>query len=131
MNDLDAPLDMSDPESTERQLKLEFETPQFLHSLFANNPHELRYMERHLGIRAVTRDGWLLLSGPAEAVELGRKMFAELEEARRCGARITDRDFRLAVDLILRGADVGVGGLAGLRLLGARGRTPVGTLVTW
>jgi phosphate starvation-inducible PhoH-like protein len=116
---------MSETETTERQLKLEFESPQFLHSLFANKPHELRYLERHLGVRAVTREGWLLLSGPPEGVELGRQVFAELEEARRCGARIADRDFRLAVDLIVRGADVGVGTLASLRLLGARGRTPV------
>ena len=56
-----------DPETNERQLKLEFETPQFLHSLFANDPLELRYLERVLGVRAVTRDGWILLA-PGAAV---------------------------------------------------------------
>lgn len=125
MDDSDAVSEMSDTESSERQLKLEFETPQFLHSLFANDPRELRYMEQCLGVRTVTRDGWILITGEAEAVELGRQVFAELEEARRCGARITDRDFRLAVDLIVRGGDVGVGELAGLRMLGSRGRTAV------
>ena len=57
MNDSDAASEMSESESLQTQLKLEFETPQFLHSLFANNPRELRYLERQLGVRTVTRDG--------------------------------------------------------------------------
>ena len=34
---------MSEDVLSDDQLKLEFETPQFLHSLFANDPREVRY----------------------------------------------------------------------------------------
>jgi phosphate starvation-inducible PhoH-like protein len=116
---------MTTPDSSDQQLKLEYETPQFLHSLFANDPQELHYFEKRLGLRTVTREGWVLMTGSAEAVELGRKVFVELEDARRQGARILSRDFRLAVDLVIDGSEVGVSELAGLRLLGSRSRRAV------
>ncbi len=116
---------MSTPEEPDQQVKLEYETPQFLHSLFAEDPQELRYMEKRLGLRTVTREGWLLLTGSGEAVELGKRVFGELEEARRQGALISGRDFRLAVDLVVKGTEVGVAELASLRLLGSRGRRAV------
>jgi len=107
------------------QLKLEFETPQFLHSLFADDPQELRYLEERMGLRAVTREGWILLSGSPEALEQGRRLFGELEEARRKGATIGRRDFRLAVDLVVAGEETGMVELTGTRLLGSRTRQPV------
>ncbi len=107
------------------ELKLEFETPQFLHSLFADDPGELRYMEERLGVRVVTREGWVLLSGEADAVEQGKAAFYDLEQAKRGGATIAVRDFRLAVDVAAGGGEVGVSGLSGVRLLGSRGRKPV------
>ena len=116
---------MTTPDSSDQQLKLEYETPQFLHSLFANDPQELHYFEKRLGLRTVTREGWLLMTGSGPAVGLGKKVFVELEEARRQGARISSRDFRLAVDLVIDGSEVGVAELAGLRLLGSRSRRTV------
>jgi phosphate starvation-inducible PhoH-like protein len=105
--------------------KLEFETPQFLHALFANDPAQLRYMEERLGLRVVTREGWVLLGGDADAVEAGKAAFFDLEQAKRNGAEITARDFRLAVDVAAGGGEVGVSGLTGVRLLGSRGRRAV------
>ena len=46
-------------------IKLEFDTPQFLHDLFANDLSNLSHLETALGVEAVTRDGWLRLSGTA------------------------------------------------------------------
>lgn len=105
-------------------MKLEYETAAFLHSLFANDAKELRYLEEKLGVRAVTRDGWILLAGSDEAVKGAAAVFSDLEQARRQGGEISGRDFRLAVDLGAAGGG-SVSELSGVRLLGVRGRKPV------
>jgi phosphate starvation-inducible PhoH-like protein len=116
---------MSETGTEEDQLKLEFETPQFLQSLFANDFRQLRYVEKVLGLRVVSRDGWLLMSGAPEALEKGRVLFADLEEARRGGAEFSDRAFRLAVDLVAGESEVGVTDLAALKLLGSGSRKSI------
>jgi len=112
---------MSVPET---EIKLEYETAPFLHSLFANDARELKYLEEKLGVRSVTRDGWILFAGPDPAVKAGVAVFADLEQARRQGSEIGARDFRLAVDLVAAGGG-SVSELSGIRLLGVRGRKPV------
>ena len=112
---------MSVPET---EIQLEYETAPFLHSLFANDARELKYLEEKLGIRSVTRDGWILFAGPDAAVKAGVAVFADLEQARRQGSEIGARDFRLAVDLVAAGGG-SVSELSGIRLLGVRGRKPV------
>ena len=112
-------IEMSEDVLADGQLKLEFETPQFLHSLFANDLREVRYAAESLGVRAVTRDGWLLFSGPQEGLEKAKNLFAELEEAKRAGGTIEVRDFRLAVDLVASGEKTGLAEMSGTRLLGS------------
>ncbi len=109
----------------EVEVKLEFETAPFLHSLFANDTEELRFLEEKLGVRTVTRDGWILLVGPEAGVEVAQRVFGDLEQAKRGGAEITPRDFRLAVEVGERGGETGVSELTEVRLLGRRGRKPV------
>lgn len=111
--------------SDEIEVKLEFETAAFLQSLFAHDVGELKILESTLGVRTVTRDGWLLIVGPEPAVRLAERIFADLEEARRNGAEITSRDFRMAVEIGATGAEAGIQELTGVRLLGSRGRKPV------
>ena len=112
---------MSVPET---EIKLEYETAAFLNSLFANDTRELRYLEEKLGVRTVTRDGWILFAGPEEGVKKAAAAFSDLEQARRHGSEIAGRDFRLAVDLAAQGGG-SVSELSGVRLLGLRGRKPV------
>jgi phosphate starvation-inducible protein PhoH and related proteins len=112
---------MSVPET---EIKLEYETAAFLNSLFANDTRELRYLEEKLGVRTVTRDGWILFAGPEEGVKKAAAAFSDLEQARRHGSEIAGRDFRLAVDLAAQGGG-SVSELSGVRLLGMRGRKPV------
>ncbi|MDG2486607.1 MAG: PhoH family protein [Roseibacillus sp.] len=116
---------MSSPAVPDDQLKLEFETPQFLHSLFANDPKEVNYIEQSLGVRAVTREGWILFSGPRPGLDLAKKLFADLEEARRYGASIQKRDFRQAVDMVAGKKSRGLADLTATRLLGSRTRKAV------
>ncbi len=105
--------------------RLDFDTPQFLHGLFANDPKNLAYLEAALGVKAVTREGWVLLSGDPEAIGRARAVFADLENAQRKGGRIEARDFRLAVDVAARSGAIGVNDLAEVKLVGSRGRKPV------
>jgi phosphate starvation-inducible protein PhoH and related proteins len=107
------------------EFKLDFDTPQFLHGLFANDPKNLNYLEDALGVRTVTREGWVLLTGDPDAISRARAVFADLESAQRKGGRIEARDFRLAVDVATRAGQVGVNDLAEVRLVGSRGRKPV------
>src|SRR5688572_1518909 len=95
---------MSEEETAE--IKLEFDTPQFLHALFANDPKNLAYLESLIGVKAVTRDGWILLSGEPVAVERAQAVFTDLETAQRKGGTIDQRDFRLAVEVAAGGGAV-------------------------
>jgi phosphate starvation-inducible PhoH-like protein len=113
---------MSVPET---EIKLEYETAPFLHSLFANDAKELKYLEEKLGVRSVTREGWILFVGPDPGVRSAAAVFSDLEQARRQGSEIASRDFRMAVDLAAGGQEGSVTELAGVRLLGVRGRKPV------
>jgi len=108
----------------EHQIKLEYESAQFLQSLFGHEERELRYLEGKAKVRIVTRDGWLVARGPEEGCELVQKVFSDLEEARRNGGEVTTREFRTAVDLAARG-DEGVSALGKVQLVGARGRKRV------
>lgn len=107
------------------EIKLEFDTPQFLHSLFANEPKNLAYLEAGIGVKIVARDGWVQISGNAPNVDIARAVFADLENAQRKGSRIESRDFRLAVDVAARQGTVNVTDLAAVKLVGSRGRKPV------
>jgi len=116
------PEPMSVPET---EIKLEYETAPFLHSLFANDAKELKYLEEKLVVRAVTREGWILFAGPEAGVKAAAAVFSDLEQARRQGSEIASRDFRMAVDMAAAGGEGSVTELAGVRLLGVRGRKPV------
>lgn len=110
---------------TQTEIKLDFDTPQFLHSLFGNDLKSLAYLESALGVTAVTREGWVLLTGPESAVRSARAVFADLESAVRKGGHIGARDFRLAVDVAASAGPVGVNELSAVKLVGSRGRKPV------
>ncbi len=116
---------MTDPAAPDDQLKLEFETPQFLHSLFANEPREINYLEEKLGVRVVTRNGWIVFTGPSDGLKMARQLFSDLEETRRTGASIDRQDFRRAVDMVTGGEGIGLAKMNEARLLGSRTRKPV------
>jgi len=110
----------------DESLKLEFESGVFLHSLLGGDVKELAYLEKQLVLtRVVTRDGWVLLEGPRESLELGGRVFDDLEEARRGGALLTGRDFRLAVDMVVNDSNLTVSKMVQTKLLSSGGRKPV------
>jgi phosphate starvation-inducible PhoH-like protein len=112
-------------EGDSAEIKLEFDTPQFLHGLFANDPKNLAYLESRMGVKVVARDGWVTISGERAAVDHARAVFADLENAQRRGGQIDSRHFRLAVDVASHAGAINVADLAGVKLVGSRGRKPV------
>ncbi|MDB4354038.1 PhoH family protein [Akkermansiaceae bacterium] len=110
----------------EHQLRLEYETPRFLQALFGHDEKVLKYLEQKAGVRIVTREGWLTATGDEKACQVVEQTFTDLEEARRAGNEISEREFKTAVDFAL-GADSGSGisDLVRVQLVGARGRKPV------
>jgi phosphate starvation-inducible PhoH-like protein len=76
---------------------LEFETPHFLHGLFADDLSLLKELEERLGVTVTTRDSWIRFEGEPERVELGASVISDLEEARRQGGTINAHSFRYAL----------------------------------
>lgn len=112
--------------SDEEQLKLEYETPNFLQSLFGHDEAALRYLENAAGVKIITRDGWLIARGSVHGKDYVKRVFTDVEDARRDGATLTARDFKTAVDFAANGNEsTGVSELVKVQLVGARGRKPV------
>lgn len=106
-------------------ITLEFDTPQFLHDLLANDLANLAHLEATLDVEAVTRDGWLRLSGKKEGVQRARAVFQDLENAKRKGSTIDSRDFRLAIGVAAGSGTIKITDLAEVKLVGSRGKPPV------
>lgn len=76
---------------------LEFETPHFLHGLFADDLSLLKELETKLGVTVTTRDSWIRFEGEPDRIEAGAAVLADLEEARRKGGSINAHSFRYAL----------------------------------
>jgi phosphate starvation-inducible PhoH-like protein len=82
---------------------LRFPSPRHLHQLIGGREENLAYVEKNLGVRLVTRDDWLKIDGPAEAIARVESLFGFLNDARTQGASIRTPDFHRFVDAITRG----------------------------
>ena len=82
---------------------LRFPSPRHLQQLIGGREENLAYVEKNLGVRLVTRDDWLKIDGPAEAVARVESLFGFLNDARSQGASIRTPDFHRFVDAITRG----------------------------
>jgi len=113
------------PSMKPSSLKIEFDTPQFLQGLIANDRRNLIYLEEALALKTVTRDGWIAFTGSEQSTLLAEKVFQDLESTQRNGLHITDRDFRLAVDVAKASGDTPLNSLSTVKLVGSRGRKAV------
>ena len=77
---------------------LEYETPHFLQSLFGGDLALLKALEQEADIRITTREGWIKFQGAENGVATGKKVFAQLEKARRGGTDINEHFFRFAME---------------------------------
>lgn len=104
---------------------LEFENDRIPLALAAGDPALLRAAESELGVRLITREGWLRIEGAPARVERARLLFSRLAEARAAGLAIDRHVFLFA----LRGLDAGEDGdprqLAAVRIVVSAKRPPI------
>ena len=79
---------------------LHFENARFAQQLFNNEPRNLQALEDRLGVKATSREGWIRLEGPADAIAQARQLFLSLENSVKNGAPIRNREFSHALDVI-------------------------------
>ena len=79
---------------------LHYENARFAQQLFNNDSRNLDALERHLGVKATARDGWIKLDGTAEAVERAKQLFVSLEGLLKAGSPIRNREFGHALNVL-------------------------------
>ena len=106
---------------------LEYETPHFLQSLIANDLSLLKQLGAELNLVVTSRDGWVKFQGEAEQVEAAKRVFAQLETARREGADINAHFFNFALSSAKAPEPEGGGlqELTSVKLLGTARKPPV------
>jgi len=91
-------------ENGSHEITLHFENARTVQTLHAYDPANLRYLEDELGVKVITRDGWLKIEGRTEdAVDKARIVLEHLRLAREKGVRINQHSFRYAVGLVNQG----------------------------
>jgi len=90
---------------------LHFENARFAQQLFNHDPHNLQALEKELGVKATSREGWIRLEGPAEGVERCKQMFHLLESSLKSGTPVRNREFAQALHIV---KDEGVSALKDL-----------------
>lgn len=85
---------------------LHFESARHAQQLFHNDPKNLAALEEALGVKATSREGWIKLEGPAEAVGRARRMFELLDQAVKAGQSVRGKEFAYALNVVRHeGAD--------------------------
>jgi len=83
---------------------LYFPNPRHLLSLYASREENLGLVERSLGVKLVTREEWLKIDGPADAVSRTETLFGYLNEARSQGVTLRTPDFTRIIETFVRGS---------------------------
>jgi phosphate starvation-inducible PhoH-like protein len=79
---------------------LHYESARFAQQLFNSDTANLRLVEQELGVKATSREGWIKLEGPADALERARQLFQVLESSLKSGTPVRTREFNQAVSMV-------------------------------
>jgi phosphate starvation-inducible PhoH-like protein len=79
---------------------LHFENPRLALQIFNNEPRNLQAVHDELGVKAVARENWIKLEGPAEGVEQAKALFQSLEGLVKDGGVVRNREFSHSLQLI-------------------------------
>ena len=79
---------------------LHFESARQAQSLFNNDPKNLQAVERALGVKATSREGWIKLEGNSETVAKARKMFELLDASVKSGQTVRGKEFAYALNVV-------------------------------
>jgi phosphate starvation-inducible PhoH-like protein len=106
-------------------LTLEFENARAVQALYGGDDKLLRELEAALNVRVTSRDGWLRIEGGEENVGQARKVFTQLDEARRRGVAVKRHEFQYALKSVAKDGAEGLGNLLDFRIQCSPRKAPV------
>ena len=111
--------------SNSETLTLEFENARAVQALYGGEDKLLRELEAALDVRVTSRDGWLRIEGEADGVTRARKVFAQLDAARKTGVPIRRHEFHYALHAAGENGGDDLGRLLELRIQTSSRRPPI------
>jgi phosphate starvation-inducible protein PhoH and related proteins len=79
---------------------LHFENARLAAQLFNSDVKNLQTLEKELGVKATSREGWIKLEGEPEAVERAKQLFLLLEGSVKAGTAVRNREFAHALGVV-------------------------------
>jgi phosphate starvation-inducible PhoH-like protein len=79
---------------------LHFENARVAQQLFNHEPRNLQTLEAELGVKATSREGWIKLEGPADALGRAKQLFVSLENLLKAGSPVRNREFTHALNVV-------------------------------
>ena len=79
---------------------LHFESARFVQQLLNNDPQTLHTLEQSFGIKATTREDWIKIEGPEDAIERAKQLFQILESSLKAGHPLRGRDFSHVLNIV-------------------------------
>lgn len=104
---------------------LHFESAHQVQQLFANESRNLEKLESELGVKAVTRDGWIKLEGDADRVKSAKELFEILQGAMQSGTAIRAREFNQALEVVKQHGSGTLKGLYSERIQTSNRKPPI------
>lgn len=95
---------------------LHFESARQAQALFNNDTKNLQAVERALGVKATSREGWIRLEGAGEAVGKARKMFELLDASVKSGQIVRGKEFAYALNVVQHEGAEALAGLFDTRI---------------
>jgi phosphate starvation-inducible PhoH-like protein len=106
-------------------LTLEFENARAVQALYGGDDKLLRELEATLNVRVASREGWLRIEGTEEGILRARKVFEQLNEARKRGIVIRRPEFNYAVHATGKNGRADLSRLLDLRIQTSARKPPV------
>jgi phosphate starvation-inducible protein PhoH and related proteins len=104
---------------------LHFENAHQAQLLFASESSNLQQLETELGIKAVTRDGWIKLDGEEKQVQSAKELFEILDGALKTGTAIRQREFNQALEVVKQQGAEALKGLFRERIQTSNRKPPI------
>ena len=79
---------------------MQFENARAVQALYVGDLKLLKTLEQRLSVRVTTREGWIKLEGESENVQRAKRVFEQLEHARRSGVPIRRHEFNYALEAV-------------------------------
>jgi phosphate starvation-inducible PhoH-like protein len=79
---------------------LHFESARLAQQLYNHDPRNLQALETQLGVKATSREGWIMLEGDADALDRAKHLFLLLENSLKAGTAIHNREFSHALSIV-------------------------------